>query len=265
MKTVTIEKLLIWAFTQELPKVGSGDLSVGIGLSSAWAMTRDFAVLGTLIDRSPNIYGVVPDFLEYGEPHPDALAAGAAVRALAEMTFSIPEGWQPFPEWPDEHGLIAAEVARVVEEQRLKGDRLSGRYVVALVTGSAILGFGPDWQADKPKVQDVTHAGKPAWFVTRKARDAFGRVYEYETDGFDRRKQRPVKGAYRKYAISEPIRGAILSRMEWELWQDALAYLAKSLCGRLESHAIASFIPDRHPWRRRVRSENSSQAVDMAG
>ncbi|MCM2399817.1 hypothetical protein NBH20_01500 [Rhizobium sp. S153] len=265
MKTVTIEKLLIWAFTQELPKVGSGDVSVGLGLSSAWAMTRDFAVLGTLIDRSPNIYGVVPDFLEYAEPHPDALAVGAAVRALAEIRVEIPDGWHPFPEWPDEHGLIAAEVSRVVEEQRLKGDRVSGRYVVALVTGSAILGFGPDWRADMPRTQMVKHAGKEAWFVTRKTRDAFGRVYEYETDGFDRRKQRPVRGAYRKYVLSDPIRGAILSRLEWELWQDALAYLAKSLASRLEGHAIAPFVPDRHPWRRRARSENSSQGIDMAG
>ncbi len=265
MKTVSIERLLTWAFTQELPKVGSGDLSVGIGLSSAWAMTRDFAALGTLIDRSPNVYGVVPDFLECGEPHPDALAVGSAVRALADMSFSIPEGWQPFPEWPDEHGLIAAEVARVVEEQRLKGDRLSGRHVVALVTGSAILGFGPDWRADRPKVREIARAGKPVWFVIRKTRDAFGRDYEYETDGFDRRKQRPVMGAYRKYELSEPILGAILSRMEWKLWQDALAHLARSLANRLESHAIAPFVPDRHPWRRLARSENSLQAVDLAG
>lgn len=253
MKTITIEAFLTWAFTAELCKVGGGGDGLSAVAGSAWHMVSDYAALGTLIDRSPNAYGVVPGFIEDGEPHPDALAVGDAVRALAARGVDIPEGWQPFPEWADEHGLIAAEVARVVGEVRLKGDRLAGRHVVALVTTSAILGRGPDWTAKEPTTRMVEANGKPLWFVSRTSRDAFGRVYAFEGDGYDRKKQRPMRGAYRKYEISASIRGAILARLDWELWQDALAVLAGRLEGRLESHHIAPFCPDRHPWRRSAR------------
>lgn len=248
MKKTGIEQFLTWAFTQELCKVGSG----GAGLSSVgqsnWGITRDMAVLGTLIDKSPNAYGVIPGFIEDGAPHPDAVVAGDVVRALASRGFDIPEGWHPFPEWHDEHGVIAAEVARVVAETRLKGDRLSGRHVVNLVTSAAILNRGPDWTADRPAIGMVMQAGKPAWFVRRQATDAFGRIYEYEIDGRDKVKHRPKAGAYRKYELQDPIRGAILSRLDWQLWQDALALLAESLRGRLCSHELLPFYPFRQPW-----------------
>lgn len=253
MKTMTIEALLTWAFTAELCKVGGGGDGLSGVSASSWSMVDNYAALGTLIDRSPNAYGVIPGFIEDGEPHPDALVVGDAVRALAGRGFDIPEGWQPFPEWSDEHGLIAAEVARVVGEVRLKGERLAGRHVVALVTSAAILGRGPDWEAKEPTTRMVEANGKPLWFVTRSSRDAFGRVYAFEGDGYDRKKQRPMRGAYRKFELSSSIRGAILSRLDWELWQDALADMAERIEGRLESHRIAPFYPDRHPWRGSAR------------
>lgn len=258
MKTMTIEALLTWAFTAELCKVGGGGDGLSGVAASSWSMVDNFAALGTLIDRSPNAYGVIPGFIEDGEPHADALVIGDAVRALAGRGFDIPEGWQPFPEWSDEHGLIAAEVARVVGEVRLKGERLAGRHVVALVTSAAILGRGPDWEVGEPKTRIVEANGKPLWFVTRSSRDAFGRVYAFEGDGYDRKKQRPMRGAYRKFELSSSIRGAILSRLDWELWQDALADMADRLDGRLESHRIAPFYPDRHPWRGMVRRAASA-------
>lgn len=264
MKLMTIEGLLAWAFCQELCKVGSGGDGLTAVSISSWSLTRDMAVLGTLIDRSPNIFGVIPGFIEDGDPHPDALAVGKAVKALDQIGFEIPEGWMPFPEFDDPHGLIAAEVGRVVAEVLLKGDRLGGRHLVTLVTGAAILGRGPDWTCDAPKFRMVEMRGEPQWFVRRSAKDSLGRTYEYEANGFDPVKRRPRKGAYRKYELSNMMRGEILSRMDWQLWQDALAFLAEHLAGRLSAHRIMPFVPNRQPWALIKKYASVTEAIEKA-
>lgn len=264
MKTISIEALLAWAFCQELCKVGAaGDRLTSVG-SSNWDITREMAVLGTLIDKSPNLYGVIPGFIEDGEPHPDALAVGRAVKGLTDIGFDVPEGWMPFPDLDDPHGLIAIEVDRVMSEVRLKGDRLGGRHLVALVTGAAILGHGPDWDCRQPTFRMVETNGTPRWFLLQKSRDAFGRTYAFETEGFDKVKRRPKKGAYRKYELSRMMRGDILSRLDWQLWQDALSVLASGLKTGLVAHRINPFFPDRAPWSRMTRRDAADQAIEMA-
>lgn len=269
MKKVTIEQLLNWAFTQELCKVGAPMADQGRGFSVAWTMMSEVAALGTLIDRNPNVYGVIPDFVSASsDPHPDAVKVGDAVRAMDEFgsfDYSAEGVWNPFPEWEDPLGLIAAEVASVDEMLRLKGEWLNGRHVVNLVVRHAILGRGPDWTAEEPKARMVMRAGKPAWFVMKKGRDALKRVYHYEADGFDKKKQRPMKGAYRKHELSTSIRGAILSRLDWQLWQDALQHLHFSLSGRLGANDLLPFTPDRQPWARFVSRSASAQPIEIAG
>ncbi|NEI89522.1 hypothetical protein GR248_01700 [Rhizobium leguminosarum] len=266
MKKVTIEQLLSWAYSQELCKVGAPMADTGHGFSAAWSMMSEVAALGTLIDRNPNVYGVIPDYIAAAaDPHPDAVKVGDAVRAMQEFgsfDYSGDGTWNPFPEWDDALGLIAAEVASVDETLRLKGERLNGRHVVNLVTRHAILGRGPDWTAEQPTVRMVMKSGKPAWFVAKKGRDALNKVYHYEADGFDKRKQRPMKGAYRKHELSTSIRGAILSRLDWQLWQDALHHLHSSLFGRLKSNDLLPFVPDRAPWARLAFRSTSSQAIE---
>lgn len=265
MKTIGITELLAWAFCHELCKVGAGGSQmVDLGGGSAWSMVSEFAALGTLIDKSPNVFGVIPGFIEDGEPHADALKVGHAVRALASIGFEVPDGWMPFPEFDDPHGLIAAEVERVVAEVRQKGDRLGGRHLVTLVTGAAILGRGPDWSCDQPKFRMVAVRGEPQWFVKRKAKDALGRTYEYEANGFDTVKRRPRKGAYRKYELSTMLRGEILSRLDWQLWQDALSFLSEQLSHTLEQHRIAPFVPDRQPWARTKKYQAVEQVIEKA-
>jgi hypothetical protein len=265
MKKVTIEQLLTWAFVHELPKIGAPVADIGAGFSMAWSVMSEVAALGTIVDRSPNAYGVIPGFVTMGDPHPDAVLVGEAVNDLADRGgFEIGEGWNPFPEWSDEHGLIAAEVSRAVAALRLKRDALGGRHVVNLVRRCAILGRGPDWTATQPKVRMVTAKGKPAWFVMKKKHDSLRRVYLFEANGFDERKQRPVKGAYRKYELSEPITGDILSRLDWQLWQDALEQLHEELSGRLVLNDLLPFRPDRAPWLTRNRAAMSSQPIEKA-
>lgn len=261
MRNISIEQFLTWAFTQELCKVGSG-IDYGPSIAGAWSMISEVAALGTIIDRSPNGYGVIPDYLASGDPHPDAVAAGEAVKRLADRGgFEIGDGWKPFPEWEDELGLVANEVANTVQALRLKPAALSGRHVVNLVVTCAILGRGPDWSVERPEETMVSAKGKPLWFVQRLGKDGFGRAYKYEADGFDRKKQRPMRGAYRKYQLSAPLRGAVLSRLDWQLWQDALATLRQELSVRLHSATLLPFVADRAPWARAAVSRQVSENV----
>lgn len=250
MKTVSIEDLLHWAFTFELPKAQSRAEDEGTGVRSAWQTLTNFGELGTLIDRSPNQYGLIPGYVFEGDPHPDAVAVGEAVRELADVRFEISDGWNPLPEFDDPHGLIAAGVAAVVDELQHKPDFLAGRHMIALVTTAAVLKRGPDWYAETPEYRMVESRGKPRWFVTVMKRDRSGRQIEVEEDGMDRKSMRPKPGAYRRWELEYPLRGDILSRLDWQLWQDALGRLASALSSRLATHALRTFVADRAPWTR---------------
>jgi hypothetical protein len=255
MKTISIEDLLSWAFIFELPNAQSRTVDDAKLVRSAWQTLTNFGELGTLIDRSPNGYGVIPGYVVEGDPHPDAIAVGDAVRNLANVRFEIPAGWNPFPEFEDPHGLVAAEVARVVDELQQKADFLAGRHMIALVTTAAVLQRGPDWHADAPEYRMVSSRGKPRWFVRRLKRSRSGADIEVEEDGFDQKARRPKPGAYRKYELEFSIRGDILSRLDWQLWQDALQTLAKRLEHILKAHQVRTFVPERAPWNR-VKCEN---------
>jgi len=261
MKKITIEALLTWAFTRELCKVGGPEIATtGYSFVSGIA---EYLVLGTLIDRSPNAFGVIPSFVHEGKPHLDAVAVGEMVRGLANEGFEIASGWNPVPEWQDDHGLIAAAVEKLAAEQRDRSDRLSGRHIVSMVISSAVLGRGPSWQAEEPKTVVVTRMGKPAWFVMRKAKDRTGQTYHYEDNGFDQRRQRPVKGAYRKWRLDRSIRSDVLSRLDWQLWQSALELLHLRLSAPkcLTSHDLLPFRPIRAPWK---SAAGISQATEKA-
>lgn len=262
-RKITIEKLLEWAFREELCKVGAG-AGISTVSGSSWDIISGVAELGTLIDRSPNGYGVIPGYQAEGEPHADAVRIGEAVKSLREIGFEIPAGWNPLAEFDDPYGLIAAEVERIVVRERLKGDRLAGRHMAALVTTAAILGRGPDWSIEgEPGYRMIMIAGQPAWFITRRQKDALGRTYVIETaDGFDKRKLKPKKGAYRKFELKRQYGNEILSRLEWQIWQDALGFLHDRLRDELSAHDLVSFAPRRFPWLNKMKNEENSLAVE---
>lgn len=264
MKKISIEELLTWAFTMELPKVGTLEGSGPSAAPSTWGILSDVITLGTMVDKSPNMYGVISGYVWEGEAHPDALIVGATVRELDDRDLDIGDGWNPFPEWEDEHGLIREEVESVANYHRERGGRINGRHVAALITSAAVLRRGPDWTAEEPRAVMVMNAGKPAWFVKRKCRDSLGRMVEYEDNGFDKRRHKPVKGAYRKYRLKQSLRAAIVSRMEWQIWQSALSELRDSLAGRLHGHDLLPFRPNMQPWMTIRKYEEVNQAIDIA-
>ncbi|TPW28599.1 hypothetical protein FJU08_17500 [Martelella alba] len=264
MKKVAINELLTWAFTEELCKEGAGPkASLGPAMiKSAWSAMSEVETLGTVVDRSPNGFGVIPAAIDLGEPHEDALKVAEAVRALTKEGFDIPDSWQPFPEWDDERGLIAAEVARVMMHEKMRGQRRTGRHAYNLIVTCAVLKHGPDWHAERPAEQMIMRQGKPAWFMMKRMKDSFGNWREYEVDGYDRKAQRPRKGAYRKYELAEPLRGAIIARIDWLVWRSALKLLERELAGQLTRSSLLSIAFDSQPWN--IRQAVKVQVTENA-
>jgi hypothetical protein len=260
MRLISIENLLIWAFTSELPKVWAGVSGIP-GFSPSDVMVQ-MMELGTSIDKSPNGFGVVSGYIYEGEPHPDALIVGQVVKQLADRDgFEVGDGWRPFPEWEDPHGLISAQVAQVVAAEIGRGGRMNGKQVVNLVTSAAIMKRGPDWRAEEPKAIVMKANGRDSsWYIKKsKINRRSGVLQDYEEDGFDHKARRPKPGAYQKFRLNRAIRADIVARLEWQVWQSALEILAEALKGRLSDHEIAPFRPNRAPW---LASQRTIETLD---
>lgn len=263
MKTVTMEELLSWSFVHELPKGGGVDGLANANSAwrmieaSSWGKVLGFAELLTLVDCG---HGDASNFLiEQGEPHEDAVTVGRAVAALGACDVAIPDGWNPFGDWPATDdvfvGVTAQAVATTVARYRKLGAARRGRGIVNLVVGTAVLGREPKWEAEPPKVQMVERDGKPAWFVKRAVRDEFGITHEIEVDGYNGRTHRAQPGAYRKYRFSDDPAGDILSRLDHQIWVAALARLERTLVDQLVGHRLVHGSRSATPWLER----------DMAG
>jgi hypothetical protein len=252
MRTLTVEELLSWAFVHELPKGGGVDGLANMNSAwrmlqaSSWGRISAYAELMTLVDV--DFAGGGNFFIDQGEPHEDALIVGEAVAALGHCDAMFPEGWNPLADWPDEHGLVMAAVARAVERYRLRPALRRAAGLVSMVIGCAVLGKAPDWRSEPSRVRMVERGGRPAWFVRRVMRDALGRDYEMEVDGYNRRTGRRDRAAYRKFEFSEDPSGDILSRLDWQLWVRALRMVEERVRPRLAAHRLA---PSDHvlaPW-----------------
>lgn len=252
MKTVTIEELLAWAFVHELPKGGGVD-----GLdnansawrmleASSWGKITSFAELGTTIDAGR---GDTENFwIEQGEPHDDAVAVGRAVAGLSRCDVAVPEGWNALADWPDSDGMAEAAVRKAVERYMVRNAPRRAAGIVSLVVGTAILGREPDWKAEPSKTRMVERSGRPAWFVMKRLTDNLGQTYDLEVHGYDERKQRPAKGAYRKYEFSTDPTGDILARLDYQIWVAALRRLEAELIDQLTGHRLVFSDRSMTPW-----------------
>lgn len=256
MRTVTIEELLSWAFVHELPKGGGVDGLANMNSAwrklqaSSWGKVTAFAELMTLVDTDP---GGGNYLFEQGEPHDDAIVVGEAVAALAFAEPALPAGWWPLPDWQFagevERGLAEAAVGRALERWASRTPARRAALIVNLVIGSAILGRGPHWEAPQPKVRMVSRAGKPAWFRIVNVRDDLGHAHPREVDGFDTRRGRRHRDAYRKYEFGEDPVGDIMGRIDYRLWRMACAAVAKEVSSRLVSHRLVASDVEDEPWR----------------
>ncbi|MEF2553240.1 hypothetical protein VQ042_18065 [Aurantimonas sp. A2-1-M11] len=251
MKRIGIETLLAWAYRQELPKAGSGTVrghagpGAGVG---GWDMISEFSELHTLIDMS-NHWGCVPDFSTEDEPHPDAVLVGQAVARFGDATFEACEGYDVLGDLRLEDGSALTDEER--DDCHRRGvaiARINEARMPATIARLAILGTHPEWAGYPVARLPVSNAqGGPAWF--RKAVRASangGPDITIEIDGYDRRRQRPHPGAYRRTRLTPDPVQIVVDRVEYQAWVLALASLAADLGGALADHAVDG--PDRCLW-----------------
>lgn len=250
MQRIELGTFLKWAFGEELAHVAVAAEGGG------WAQIASFAALGTVIDKQG--HGVP----ELSNVHPDALAANEAVMLLSAEVFSLPEGWNPVPDIDDPHGVVAECVAEVMARRAMRDGLSLSSNLMNMVVSLAVMGREPEWRAEQPAFRMVERGGKPAWFVRAEQKDAFGRVYAYDADGYDARGGRPKPGAFRKYQLSEPFGGAVQGRIDHYLWAKALSVVHARLQKGLIAHQILPWRFDPEPWRVETNLEGRAQVLE---
>jgi len=261
-KKITIEDLLRWAYRDELPKErAGGGCFLPAGFGGAWGGVERFGEILTVVDGGPeNRYGLAVDFTAVGDPHPDAIRVGDAVKALDGFPLNLPDDWNPIADWPDLGPDGVAAVRRAVERETYidgNGERRFKTALSRLVMRHALMGDAPVWEGEKPQVKTVTGPnGKPRWFrrvqVVADPGDPEQGIMptytEVEVDGYNQKRHRPYADAYRKTYLDPDPAETILSRAEWELWCAALDLLTVELEGVLEAHVIIPSERPARPW-----------------
>lgn len=250
MKTVTIDELLTWAFVHELPKGGGVE-----GLAnpnSAWGMIVE---LGTRVSTGrQGMPGQSENyFIEQGEPHDDALAVGEAVARLACCDVMFSPDWRPLADWPSDdptfERLTRDAEARAQAAFLARQPERRSAHLVNLVVGQAILGGMPDTGAEPRRVKLVERRGKPAWFIMKSVDDpTTGQPHRMEVDGYDGKKGRPLRGAYRRHEFSDDPLGDILGRMDYQIWVAAMRFLQRDIGAALIGHRLGHSGLSMTPW-----------------
>lgn len=256
MKTMPIDAFLTWAFVHELAKGGGAEGVSGSGSawSQGWRVFHGLAELGTRVDTSFSTPVEHDTFiLEQSGPHPDAVKAGEAVRALSRCAYAIEAGMLA-GDWaadaPAGHRTVIAEAAELAAASLMKRKRHEmGRHIVGLVINRAILGLPPFWDAAPPKIDWKRRANAAIWYV-REARGDGARTWQMECEARrDPKTHRYPAGAYRKLAFEFMPIADLAARGDWLLWVCALRRVAASLAlAGLQDHRISGIGEILRPW-----------------
>lgn len=237
MSIWTIEKLLHWAFVEQMPTPAQG-AEMAVGGFGPWGAIEQFGALGTLVDVSRSDGGGMCWVV--GAVDADAVAVVNAVAGLDSLTVreddshDLLAGWSGLGALGDE--LVAK--AWAIVSTRMADDRVALKAPLsALVRRMAVLGQWPVWQCDAPRVAVAEREGKPAWFrkvqqeVEWNTKGKPTRWVEVEVDGRNKVTRRPYEGAYRKFVLTPDVSGALARRIEYSLTHAALTTLAEELDG----------------------------------
>ena len=231
-KPIDIEKLLQWAYRQELPKLQF----LGAGLSGRWS---GFALLGTRVQHEGG--GTFYGCLDVGPPDPDAGVVHEAVKELD----SLKADWNEDPRvlLSDMSEGVQAEAAAALTGYRVQRSELVMRF--------ARMGMRPDWRAEEPELRPVlAKNNRPAWFARKRVKIKAGGWMEAEVNGYDDKRCRPMEGAYRKYYFDPDPRLAVDLRADYANWHASLVWLREELLGRLEMWEPTGPVAAERPWER---------------
>ncbi|SHN18369.1 hypothetical protein [Roseibium suaedae] len=254
MKLIDIEKLLRWAYCEELIK-DKPQRTGPAPVKSAWASVGSFAELLTRVDD--NRYGVLPDLDSEGEPHPDAVCVHHAVARLDGRGIVLSRKWNPMPELMkfESYADQALDQARsVLVRTGANGVPVLRQSLSVLVRKVAVLGHAPDGAGECPELKALTGAnGAPIGFreVVEHSVGPFGEVREfaYEVDdGWDARRKGLKPGAYFKFQLSPDPIPVLVERGEFALYRMALDELAENLRGKLSEFEPVATRRSWRPW-----------------
>lgn len=254
-KKVDIEKLLKWAFCDELPKAVPDGYGAGGGGRSAWQSIESYVQLLTRVDD--NRYGVLPTMSPLDDdPHPDAMKVYGAVRDLDGQVLDFPADWNPMPE------IAAHEIeCSLALKSAMFGISNASSSPSEIVQYHAIMGGCPDWHGEIPKLVTVKNRnGQEAWFrtVVQQGVDAWGNAAEYThelEDGWCYVRKAPKRGAYRKFAFDPDPVPCLIGRGQYQIWFSNLTILVEKLRGRLEIWELSDLTRTPCPWEADSRAE----------
>lgn len=247
-KRINIEKLLKWAYCEELPKALPDRYGQGGGGGSSWRSVETYMQHLTKVDE--NRYGVVPTLCPLDEdPHPDAVRVHAAVRNLDSFELDLPDEWNPLPSIAE----YERQCELVLSAARF-GVANASKRPSELVQKHAILGGCPETNPINPALKPVLNGnGLPIWFQLRieQSVDEDGRPVErkFETeDGWNRNTKTPKAGAYQKFYLDPDPTIEIISRGEYQIWRCCLSMIVEELAETLDKWRVVDTWRTSCPW-----------------
>jgi hypothetical protein len=253
-RAIDIEKLLIWAYAEELPKREHRQL---LGVSNyelvsnyAQEMCETVSDGRSLGNRYWQLYG--------DGPHPDALLVEAAVKGLDGFTPVLHEDPEVF-------------FSDMPEEVKAEAEAALARYhveIVPLVIRCASMGRRPDWRTEIPVQvpwKPEGSSGHPPYFQTVEVKGPFGKTFTEEQRVLrDPKTRRPPPGAYHKMVWQPEPWAAIDGRVDWLVWLAALSMLSESLAGTLKDYEPTPPMIFQLPWECGREDAQESPRVLMA-
>ncbi|WP_298981535.1 hypothetical protein [uncultured Roseibium sp.] len=254
-KQIDIEKLLKWAYCEELPKGGrdGGGTSVS---SSNFLAILELILLGVQVDKS----GGTPDHQLAGffdEVHPDALKVHEAVCSFNELALDLPDDWCPMPELREFGEYGDAAIRAAVNSLTLidaDGERRLKQPLGLMLQSLAISGECPNGHGEAPVLRTVCgDNGGPIWFRLVKATyydESNTRVTTQieQDDGWDKYRRRPKRGAYQKKFLHPDPHQTLVARGKYQLWLAVLMELVEMLSERLTDFVPIASPRVAEPW-----------------